>query len=57
MLNDIKKGLMYVHSEVENLNVLIDNEDLIVGKLHYWKYVSYRLFERRGSLSKKRKYN
>ena len=35
MLNDIKKGLMYVHSEVENLNVLIDNEDLIVGKLHY----------------------
>ena len=67
VLNDIKKDLMrYVNGEVENLKSLIDNEftilrrsveDLERKKLYYWKHVTYRIFERRGGLSKRRKYD
>ena len=67
VLNDIKKDLMrYVNGEVENLKSLIDNEftilrrsveDLERKKLYYWKHVTYRIFERIGGLSKRRKYD
>ena len=67
VLNDIKKDLMrYVNGEVENLKSLIDNEftilrrsveDLERKKLYYWKHVTYRIFERTGGLSKRRKYD
>ena len=64
VLNDIKKDLMrHVNSEVENLKALIDNEFTTIRKsienLKWTNFinVTYRLFERRGGLSKKRKYN
>ena len=62
VLNDVKKDLMrHVNSEVENLKALIDNEFTTIRKsienLKWTNFinVTYRLFERRGGLSKKRK--
>ena len=65
VLNDIKKDLMgHVNIEVENLKALIDNEFTTIGRsigdLERKNIITentYRIFEKRGVLSKKRKYN
>ena len=55
--------MRHVNIEVENLKALIDNEFTAIRRSieclqrKYWQYVIYRLFEKRGGLSNKRKYN
>ena len=58
--------MQHINSKIENLKALINNKFTTIRrstknfkdkKLYYCKYVPYKLFERRGGLSKKRKYN